>query len=165
MYYILLSEKANCWFVPVIFFFFFWGPLPGANTQKWTVRGDTRADRARDFTGKGHLGGGQEGKETQNCPASWLSGSGFMEMALVSGLSLANRLAWPIVWLRVLPGGASLSQDWFRQEGLWEVGCLLPLLAPLDFSWLVFGCNTKFFVETAQASGPGQGRWFQSTVP
>ena len=37
------------------------GPLPGllSNTQKWIVRGDTCADKARDFIGKGHLGGEQ----------------------------------------------------------------------------------------------------------
>ena len=41
------------------------GPLPGPksgllpNTQKWIVRGDTCADKARDFIGKGHPGGEQ----------------------------------------------------------------------------------------------------------
>ena len=41
------------------------GPLPGpetgllSNTQKWIVRGDACADKARDFIGKGHLGGEQ----------------------------------------------------------------------------------------------------------
>ena len=44
------------------------GPLPGpetgllSNTQKWIVQGDTSADKARDFTGKGRPGGEQEGK-------------------------------------------------------------------------------------------------------
>ena len=38
------------------------GPLPGpksgllSNTQKWIVQGDARADKARDFIGKGHQG-------------------------------------------------------------------------------------------------------------
>ena len=75
------------------------GPLPGpepgllSNTRKWIVRGDTRADKARDFIGRGRPGREQEGKGTQeNCSArgSWLVVSGFMEMGLVSGLSLAN---------------------------------------------------------------------------
>ena len=73
------------------------GPLPGpetgllSNTQKWIVWGDTCADKARDFIGKGCLGGEQEGKGTQeNCSAAWLTASGFMVMGLVSGLSLAN---------------------------------------------------------------------------
>ena len=37
------------------------GPKTGllSNTQKWIVQGDTYADKARDFTGKGHLGGQQ----------------------------------------------------------------------------------------------------------
>ena len=41
------------------------GPLPGpetgllSNTRKWIVRGDTSADKARDFIGKGRPGGEQ----------------------------------------------------------------------------------------------------------
>ena len=41
------------------------GPLPGSETgllsnpQKGIVRGDTCADKARDFIGKGHPGGEQ----------------------------------------------------------------------------------------------------------
>ena len=41
------------------------GPLPGpetgllSNTRKWIVWGDTCADKARDFIGKGHPGGEQ----------------------------------------------------------------------------------------------------------
>ena len=73
------------------------GPLPGpetgllSNTQKWIAWGDTGADKARDFIGKGRPGGEQEGKGTQeNCSAAWLTVSGFMVMGLVSGLSLAN---------------------------------------------------------------------------
>ena len=52
---------------------------------------DTRAGKARDFTGKGRPGGEQKDKEPQeNCSASWLSVSGFMVMELVSRLSLAS---------------------------------------------------------------------------
>ena len=55
------------------------------------VRGDTCADKARDFTGKGHPGGEQQGKGTQeNCSAAWLTFLGFMVMGLVSEWSLAN---------------------------------------------------------------------------
>ena len=62
-----------------------------SNTRKWIVRGDTCADKARDFSGKRHPGGEQESKGTQeNCSATWLAVSGFMVMGLVSGLSLAN---------------------------------------------------------------------------
>ena len=73
------------------------GPLPGpktgllSNTWKRIVRGDTCADKARDFIGKGHLGGEQEGKGIQeNCCVTWLAVSGFMVMGLVFRLSLAN---------------------------------------------------------------------------
>ena len=72
------------------------GPLPGprsgllSNTQKWFLRGDAHADRARDFIGKGLPGGEQEGKRTQNSSATRLAVSGFMMTGLVSGLFLAN---------------------------------------------------------------------------
>ena len=43
------------------------------------VQGDTCADKARDFIGKGHPGGEQQGKETQeNCSAMRLAMSVFM---------------------------------------------------------------------------------------
>ena len=73
------------------------GPLPElesgllSNTWKWIVRGDTCADKAIYFIGKGRLGREQEGRGTQeNCSAMWFTVSGFMVMGLVSGLSLAN---------------------------------------------------------------------------
>ena len=73
------------------------GPLPGpetgllSNTQKRIVRGDTCADKARDFIGKGRLGREQQGKGTQeNCSAMWPAVSAFMVMGLVLGLSLAS---------------------------------------------------------------------------
>ena len=48
-------------------------------------------DKARDFTGKGRLGGEQGDKRTQeNYSAMWLTVSGFMVMGLVSGFSSAN---------------------------------------------------------------------------
>ena len=78
-----MREKSYCVFVvyKVLTAFFFFlnpyatscityllkegGPLSGpqtgllSNTQKWIVRGDTSADKARDFIGKGHLDGEQ----------------------------------------------------------------------------------------------------------
>ena len=46
---------------------------------------ETHANKARDFIGKGHPGGEQEGKGTQeNCSALWLEVLGFMVMELVS---------------------------------------------------------------------------------
>ena len=62
-----------------------------SNTQKWIVRGDTRADKARDFFGKGRPGRERWDEGTQvNCSALWLAVSGFMVMRLVSGLPLAS---------------------------------------------------------------------------
>ena len=44
-----------------------------SNTQKLIVQGDTCADKARDFIGKGHPGGEQQGKGAQeNHSATWL---------------------------------------------------------------------------------------------
>ena len=51
----------------------------------------SRVDKARDFIGKGHPGGEEQGKGTQeDCSAMGLAASGFMVMGLISGLSLAN---------------------------------------------------------------------------
>ena len=88
------------------------GPLPGPetgllpNTRKCIVPGDTCANKARDFIGKWHLGGEQEGKGTQENSAAWLTVLGFMVMGF-SGLSLAshsNSESFLVVH-------ASLSQD------------------------------------------------------
>ena len=94
------------------------GPLPGpetgllSNTRKWIVQGDTCADNARDFIGKEHVGGEQQGKGTQeNSSATWLKVSGFMVMGLVSELSFANHSD-----SRILPGGARLVQPRWMQE-------------------------------------------------
>ena len=72
---------------------------------------ETRADKARDFIGKGHPGGEQQGKETQeDCSVTWLAVSGFMVMGLVSGLSLANHSESG----SFVVACASLSQDGFQ---------------------------------------------------
>ena len=69
---------------------------------------ETRDDKARDFIGKGHPGGEQKGKGTQeNCSAEWLAVLGFMVMGLVSGWSLANHSNSE----SFLVAHASLSQD------------------------------------------------------
>ena len=97
-----------------------------SNTRKWVVRGDTRADKARDFTGKGHLGGEQEGKGTQeNSSATWLAVTGFMVMGLV--------VISQSFWLRVLPGGACLVQPNGCQGGFWKV--VGPVVSPFDLCW------------------------------
>ena len=113
------------------------GPLPGpgtgllSDTRKWIVRGDTCADKAGDFIGKGHPGGEQQGKETQeNCSAAWLTMSGFMVMGLVSGWSLTNHSNSQ----SFLVAHASLSQDgWIPQQ---EEFCEVDghVVSPLDLS-------------------------------
>ena len=93
-----------------------WGPPPGlengllSNTRKWIVRGDARADTARDFSGKGRPGGEQEGEGTQdNCSATWLTVSGLMVMGLVSRLSLANQ--GPSRWCRHYSAKMGASEE------------------------------------------------------
>ena len=108
------------------------GPKSGllSNTRKWTVQGDTCADKARDFIGKRRLGGKQQGKGTQeNRSAMWPAISGFMVIGLASGLSLANHSDSG----SLLVACTSLSQDGFQQEGFWEVGRTYGLLSPLSF--------------------------------
>ena len=115
---------------------------------------------------RGHPGGKQQGKATQeNCSATWLAASDFMVMGLVSRLSLASHLLYPIVWLSVLPGGMPISQPrWVPQhKGFWEVDKTYGLASPpsLGSSWILlisFSGSTIFLLETSscettQASG------------
>ena len=92
------------------------GSLPGpktgllSNTQKWIVQGDTYADKARDFIGKGRPGGEQEGKGTQE----------ISHMACSVGF-YGDGISFLVVfsqsfWLRVLPGGARLVQPRWMPE-------------------------------------------------
>ena len=63
-----------------------------SNTQRRVVQRESCADKARDCAGKGHLGRGQQGKGTQkDCCAGWRAVLGFVEMGLVSMLSLSDR--------------------------------------------------------------------------
>ena len=126
-------------------------PLPGpkygllSNFPKWIVRGDTCADKARDFIEKGHLGEEQQGKGAQeNCSATWLTVSGFMIMELISGLRLANRLAWPVVSLRVLPGGTCISQPRRTVRRSLESWCPPPPLGLSSVLPVTFSGSTLF---------------------
>ena len=82
----------------------FQGPKLGSSlTLGNELSEETHADKARDFIGKGHPGGEQEGKGTQeNCSAAC-----FMVMGLISGWSLANQSNSE----SFLVAHASLSQD------------------------------------------------------
>ena len=69
------------------------GPFPGpesgllSNIQKWIVQGDTCADKARDFIGKG---AGEVSSRVRKPRRIALPVLDFMVMGLVSGLSLVN---------------------------------------------------------------------------
>ena len=111
------------------------GTLPGlktgllSNTWKWIVRGDTCADKARDFIGKGHPGGEQQGQGTrENCSVKSLAVSGFMVMGLVSTSSLANH-SYSESFLVV---HALFSQDGCQREGFW--GLVRQVVSPFDLS-------------------------------
>ena len=132
------------------------GPLPGpesglsSNTWKWIVWWDTRADKARAFIGKACLGGEQR----ENHSITWPAASGFMVRGLVSGLSLASHLAWPICWRGVLPAGAHISakvDSRVRVSGRLER--LLPPTLPRSFRWQHLILYSNLLCETAQASG------------
>ena len=63
---------------------------------------ETRADKARDFIGKGHPGGEQQGEETQeSCSAAWLAMLGFMVV-------LDGHAVSPLDLSRALPVGGGL---------------------------------------------------------
>ena len=122
--YLIFTTFLPAWTLP--------GPKTGllSNTQKWIVRGDTCADKARHFIWKGHLSGEQKGKGTQeNSFAMWLAVLGLMVTGLVSGLSLANH-SDPESFL-VVP--ALFSQDGCQREGFWEV--VRHVASPFDLSW------------------------------
>ena len=78
---------------------------------------------------KGHLGGEQQGKGTQeNCSATWLTVSGFMVMVLDSRLSLANHSdSESFLVVHTL-----FSQDGCQREGFWEV--VRHVVSPFDLS-------------------------------
>ena len=85
--------------------------------------------QSKRFYGKGHPGGEQQGKETQeNSSAAWLAVSGFMVMGLVSGLSLANHAGSE----SFLVVHALFSQDGCQREGFWQV--VGHMVSPFDLS-------------------------------
>ena len=116
------------------------GSLPGpktgflSNTRKWIVWGDTYTDKARDFIGKGHPGGEQQGKGTQeDSSVKWLAVSGFMVIGFVPGLFLTNHSNSE----SFLVVHALFSQDGCQWEGFWEaVG---HVVSYSDLSWTLPG--------------------------
>ena len=137
------------------------GRLPGpetgllSNTRKWIVRGDTCADKARDFIGKGHPGGEQEGKGTQeNCSATWLAVSGFMVMGLVSGLSLANHLTPSPAWW-CMPCSAKMDAR-EKDSGRWsDRWCLLLTFPKLSLFLTRTSCPKTTHANSYYGARPG----------
>ena len=91
---------------------------------------ETCVHKARDFIGRGHPGGKQQDKGTQeNCSATWLEVLSFMVMGLISRLSLASHSdSESFLVVHTL-----FSQDWCQQEGFWEV--VGHVVSPFDLSW------------------------------
>ena len=120
-------------------------PLPGpetrllSNTQKWIDRGDTCADKARDFIGKGHLGREQKGKGHRSHALPHGSQS---HQVYVDGISFQVVFSQPS-WLRVLPGGTHLVQPrWMPARRILGGGrtCGVSFWPFLNFSswwWLI----------------------------
>ena len=108
----------------------FQGPRVGSCLTLRNVQGDTCADEARDFTGKGPGGEQQEGTQ-EDCSAMRLAVSAFMVMGLVSRLSLTNHSDTG----SFLVVCTALSQEVFKWERVWEVGRTYGLESSLSF-WL-----------------------------
>ena len=96
------------------------------------VKGDTRADKAKDFIGKGGPGRvGSKGTQ-ENCSVMWLAASGFIGIGLASRLSPAICLAWPMFVLTQAPSwqhshlsaemdsGAKDSERWSSLPSYWS---------------------------------------------
>ena len=131
------------------------GPLPGpksgllSNTWEWIVRGDTHADKAKDFIGKGPPGGRAAGKGNPGellCHVAHISG--FMGMGLASRVVSGQSSCLCPYLVQFLVTHASLSQGGFQRHSFWDVGRtyygwhLLPPLDPSRFlpaggSWSV----------------------------
>ena len=150
------------------------GLLPGPetgllSTRKWIVWGDTCAEKARDFIGKGRLGGEEEGEGTQeNSSVTWLAVLGFMVMELVSGLSLANHSDSE----SFLVEHTLLNQDGCQRGWFWEVVEQVMSHSDLSRTFLVGGGllvpsslpGPPVLKQLMQmvTMVPGQGGWFQS---
>lgn len=127
-------------------------------------------DKARDYW-EGAPGGEQRGEGTQeNCSATWLAVSGFMGMGLVSGLSLADHLAQPVVGLAQGPSWWQMHLSAKMDSRAKDLGRLVVpslLLAPPKSSGLVIRTGPLVVRQLRQAAliVPGQGGQFQPVVP
>ena len=98
------------------------GPESGllSNTQKWIVQGDTCADEARDFIGKGTWAESNKVREPRRTAQSRVLYGDGISFWVVSDQSFG---------LRVLPGGAHIAVKMDASEkdsGTWlDTWCLL----------------------------------------
>ena len=114
-------------------------PLPGpetgllSNSRKCIVQGDTCADKARDFIGKGHP---VESSRVREPRRTFLSqGLQFYGDGISFWVVLSQSF-------RVLPGGAGLFSQEGCQRGFWEVGG--QVVSPFDLSQTLlvqFSCS------------------------
>ena len=127
--------------INVIFLLLGGRTLPGpesellSNAWKWIVPGDTRADKVRDFIGKGHSGGELQGEETENSSAMWFTVLDFTVIWLVSGC------LWPITLTRGPSWWCachSAKMDSSKQVSGRVAGHMdWSLFSPLDVSWII----------------------------
>ena len=140
------------------------GPLPGlktglSKTQKWIVHGDMCADKARDFIGKEHPLGEQEGEGTQenSCRGCSLEFYG-------DGISFWVVLSQSF-WLRVLPSRACLVQPRWMSErivvGGWTCGVSFwPFLNSSGWWWLILSMFlTRTSCHKATHANGSYGAW------
>ena len=133
--------------------------------------------------GRGAWAESSRGKGAQeNCSATWLAVSGFMVMGLVSGLSLANHLAWPVfglIWSFLVHEHLSSKMDSSVKDSGRLAGHIMgwrlrPLVAPPESSQLVFGGGSIMVLIRPPAVTqvmhvviivPGQGSGFFQQFP
>lgn len=132
-----------------------------SNTWRRIVWGDTQADIARDFSGKGHPGRITKPRRAASHVTHSLRVDGIgICFQVVSGQSPCLAHVWSDSG-SLLVAQASLSKDGFQLEGFWRVGRTYGLVssllvAPPEFSRLVSSCSTMFgtsFGEIPHAKG------------
>ena len=158
------------------------GALPGpengllSNTWKCIVGGDTHANKAKDFIGKGpgQRAAGEGAQE--NGSALWLAASGCLGTGFVSRVPLVHGIAQPIFSPAQCPSWWHSHLAAKMDSSIKDPGRLVissPLLVLVKFSWFVCRAapnssseppEVSHFMQVASVA-PGQGGQFQSVVP
>ena len=138
--------------------------LPGpkrellSNTWKWIVWRDKCSDNATD-TSLGRGAGAESSRVSEPRRTTLPSGSGFMVMGLVSGLSLANHSDSE----SFLVAHALLSHDGCQWKGFWEV--VGYMVSPFDLTLPIGG---DLLVSCSWLGPPGKNnshKWFLWCLP